>query len=90
MKELPEIEEFAQVLGDEVDVAGLKRAIEAPQQAELEIDEAEEIDPDAAAADPEDAPAPDAALAPTPDGAEQVPATEAPEARPPAEPDDLK
>ncbi len=90
LKELPEIEEFAQVLGDEVDVAGLKRAIEAPQQAELEIDEAEEIDPDAAAADPEDAPAPDAALAPTPDGAEQVPATEAPEAGPPAEPDDLK
>ena len=28
--ELPKIEEFAEVLGEEVDVAGLKRAIEAP------------------------------------------------------------
>jgi segregation and condensation protein B len=28
--ELPRIEEFAEVLGEEVDVAGLKRAIESP------------------------------------------------------------
>ncbi len=30
LDELPKIEEFAQVLGEEVDVAGLKRAIESP------------------------------------------------------------
>ena len=30
LDELPKIEEFAEVLGEEVDVAGLKRAIEAP------------------------------------------------------------
>jgi segregation and condensation protein B len=30
LEELPKIEEFAEVLGEEVDVAGLKRAIEAP------------------------------------------------------------
>jgi segregation and condensation protein B len=30
LSELPRIEEFAEVLGEEVDVAGLKRAIEAP------------------------------------------------------------
>jgi segregation and condensation protein B len=34
LTELPAIEEFAEVLGEEVDVAGLKRAIEAPTQAE--------------------------------------------------------
>jgi len=87
LKELPEIEEFALVLGDEVDVAGLKRAIEAPQQAELELDDAEEVDPDAAAADPEDAPAPDPALAQAPDAGEPAPATEAPDAEPAAEPE---
>jgi segregation and condensation protein B len=31
LTELPQIEEFAEVLGEEVDVAGLKRAIEAPR-----------------------------------------------------------
>ena len=30
LAELPRIEEFAEVLGEEVDVEGLKRAIEAP------------------------------------------------------------
>jgi segregation and condensation protein B len=30
LEELPKIEEFAEVLGEEVDVAGLKRAIESP------------------------------------------------------------
>ena len=30
LDELPKIEEFAEVLGEEVDVAGLKRAIESP------------------------------------------------------------
>jgi segregation and condensation protein B len=33
LSDLPRIEEFAEVLGEEVDVAGLKRAIEAPMPA---------------------------------------------------------
>jgi segregation and condensation protein B len=40
--ELPKIEEFAEVLGEEVDVAGLKRAIEAPRPAEVPLDDAAE------------------------------------------------
>lgn len=39
--ELPRIEEFAEVLGEEVDVAGLKRAIEAPRPAEVPLAEEE-------------------------------------------------
>jgi segregation and condensation protein B len=39
--ELPKIEEFAEVLGEEIDVAGLKRAIEAPRPAEIPLSEAE-------------------------------------------------
>ena len=38
--ELPKIEEFAEVLGEEVDVAGLKRAIEAPRPAEVPLADA--------------------------------------------------
>jgi segregation and condensation protein B len=42
LAELPKIEEFAEVLGEEVDVAGLKRAIEAPRPVDvLPSDEAE-------------------------------------------------
>ena len=42
--ELPKIEEFAEVLGEEVDVAGLKRAIEAPRPVEVPLsDEGEQI-----------------------------------------------
>ena len=37
--ELPKIEEFAEVLGEEVDVAGLKRAIEAPRPADVALAE---------------------------------------------------
>src|SRR5260221_4068655 len=37
--ELPKIEEFAEVLGEEVDVAGLKRAIEAPRPVEVPLTE---------------------------------------------------
>jgi len=65
--ELPRIEEFAEVLGEEVDVAGLKRAIEAPRPVEIPLSEGdEEAAPDpgggeeAAEADPDgepDAPA---------------------------------
>jgi segregation and condensation protein B len=40
--ELPKIEEFAEVLGEEVDVAGLKRAIEAPRPVEVALDAEEE------------------------------------------------
>jgi len=37
LSELPKIEEFAEVLGEEVDVEGLKRAIEAPTPADVAI-----------------------------------------------------
>ncbi len=40
--ELPKIEEFAEVLGEEIDIAGLKRAIEAPRPVEVPLSE----DPD--------------------------------------------
>jgi len=39
--ELPRIEEFAEVLGEEVDVAGLKRAIESPLPVETALSEPE-------------------------------------------------
>src|SRR6266540_1939751 len=39
LAELPKIEEFAEVLGEEVDVAGLKKAIEAPTPAEVPLTE---------------------------------------------------
>ena len=37
LAELPRIEEFAEVLGEEVDVVGLKRAIEAPRPVEVPL-----------------------------------------------------
>jgi segregation and condensation protein B len=39
LAELPRIEEFAEVLGEEVDVAGLKRAIETPAPVEVPLSE---------------------------------------------------
>jgi segregation and condensation protein B len=39
LSELPRIEEFAEVLGEEVDVAGLKRAIEMPTPVEVPLNE---------------------------------------------------
>ena len=42
LSELPRIEEFAQVLGEEVDIAGLKQAIESPRPAESPLAESEE------------------------------------------------
>jgi segregation and condensation protein B len=42
LAELPKIEEFAEVLGEEVDVAGLKRAIEAPRPVEVSLSDEEE------------------------------------------------
>lgn len=41
LAELPKIEEFAEFLGEEVDVAGLKRAIEAPRPVEVPLSEDE-------------------------------------------------
>src|SRR4029077_19042334 len=41
LSELPRIEEFAEVLGEEVDVLGLKRAIEAPRPIEVPLTEGE-------------------------------------------------
>jgi len=37
LEELPKIEEFAEVLGEEVDVAGLKRAIESPLPVQVAL-----------------------------------------------------
>jgi len=50
LADLPKIEEFAEVLGEEVDVAGLKKAIEAPRPVEVPLGEedAGEADPVAA------------------------------------------
>jgi segregation and condensation protein B len=41
--ELPKIEEFAEVLGEEVDVAGLKRAIDAPRPVEVPLTEEDTV-----------------------------------------------
>ena len=52
LAELPKIEEFAEVLGEEVDVAGLKRAIEAPLPVEVPLsEEGEQLTLDQAAAE---------------------------------------
>lgn len=42
--ELPRIEEFAAVLGDDVDVEGLRRAIDAPRPVETPLAEAEPVE----------------------------------------------
>jgi segregation and condensation protein B len=41
LDELPKIEEFAEVLGEEVDVAGLKRAIESPLPVQVSLSDPE-------------------------------------------------
>jgi segregation and condensation protein B len=43
LAELPKIEEFAEVLGEEVDVVGLKRAIEAPRPVEVPLSEGDAV-----------------------------------------------
>jgi segregation and condensation protein B len=48
LAELPKIEEFAEVLGEEVDVAGLKKAIEAPRPVEVPLSEGEAAEGDPA------------------------------------------
>ena len=61
LAELPKIEEFAEVLGEEVDVVGLKRALEAPRPVEVPLSEAEAVasaaPPAADAAPPAEGPA---------------------------------
>ncbi len=53
LSELPRIEEFAEYLGEEVDVAGLKRAIEAPRPVEIPLTEDGASDSEDAVDDPE-------------------------------------
>jgi segregation and condensation protein B len=43
LAELPKIEEFAEVLGEEVDVVGLKRAIDAPRPVEVPLSEGDAV-----------------------------------------------
>ena len=50
--ELPRIEEFAEVLGEEVDVAGLRRAIESPLPGPVALSEPEGTEGPAAADTP--------------------------------------
>ncbi len=57
--ELPRIEEFAEVLGEEVDVAGLKKAIEAPRPVDVPLAEEEA---------PAEAPSPEAEAGSSPAG----------------------
>ena len=57
LTELPAIEEFAEVLGEEIDVAGLKRAIEAPTAAAVELAEDSAEDTSDAGVEPEEKPA---------------------------------
>jgi segregation and condensation protein B len=76
LSELPKIEEFADVLGEEVDVVGLKRAIEAPRPVEIPLSEADPAAEGAPAAeaapaaegvgDQESEPPPDPEEPPTP------------------------
>jgi segregation and condensation protein B len=48
LDDLPKIEDFAEILGDEVDVLGLKRALEMPKPVEIPLFES---DPDSAQGD---------------------------------------
>lgn len=53
LNQLPKVEEFAEVLGEEVDVVGLKKAIEAPRPVEAPLFEQE---PAPTATEPEEKP----------------------------------
>lgn len=44
LEELPQIEEFAEVLGEEVDIPGLKRAIDAPRPTEIPLSEGDQVE----------------------------------------------
>jgi segregation and condensation protein B len=69
LSELPKIEEFAEVLGEEVDVLGLKRALEAPRPVDVPLSEAEATSPEEAPPSA-DAPAPEASDPDEPAGTE--------------------
>jgi segregation and condensation protein B len=45
LEDLPKIEDFAEILGEDVDVVGLKRALEAPMPAEVPLFEPDPPDP---------------------------------------------
>lgn len=53
LSELPRIEEFAEVLGEEVDVEGLKRAIEAPTPADVAVTDDDDAQAELPLGDPE-------------------------------------
>lgn len=53
LTELPRIEEFAEVLGEEVDVEGLKRAIEAPTPADVTVADDDDAQAELPLGDPE-------------------------------------
>jgi segregation and condensation protein B len=53
LSELPRIEEFAEVLGEEVDVEGLKRAIEAPTPADVPLADDDDAQAELPLGDPE-------------------------------------
>ena len=53
LNELPQIEEFAEVLGEEVDVPGLKRAIEAPMPADVTVADDDDAQSELPLGDPE-------------------------------------
>jgi segregation and condensation protein B len=66
LAELPKIEEFAEVLGEEVDVVGLKRAVEAPTMTQTPLFEAgEDAAPEVAAGEGESQAADTSDSAPT-------------------------
>jgi segregation and condensation protein B len=52
LDELPQIEEFAEVLGEEVDVPGLRRAIEAPSPTEAPLADGDDATPTEAVDEP--------------------------------------
>lgn len=53
LSELPRIEEFAEVLGEEVDVESLKRAIEAPTPADVAVTDDDDAQAELPLGDPE-------------------------------------
>ncbi len=53
LSELPRIEEFAEVLGEEVDVEGLKRAIEAPTPSDVAVADDDDAQAELPLGDPE-------------------------------------
>ena len=54
LAELPKIEEFAEVLGEEVDVDGLKRAIEAPTPTDVAVVDEDDLQAQLPLGEPDD------------------------------------